>query len=786
MSKLILIFALIGFCLTDDDTCYTTFKTNMNSKCQKINSNCQYFISTKKCTAPKADCSGGTSSTCSSIILTDHNIKKCKWDGNSCTPTDKLCEDYDSTWGDTCGDLKPETGKGDQCRLSYSKKCTPHFNSCGSITKQDQCNNNILIDKTKKCVWKNNACTEETRSCDDSYHLLQSSDCTNLKALDTNKKCFYLNKACSEYYESCEDYKGSNKTICENLTPINSAKNGYDTSKNCTFDASATNKCQTKDIMCLDYILKGEEDNQTCYLLTASDSNKHCIYDFEKGQCREEYKSCQVYNDLTGVQKKKEICEAITLIGDDQNKKCVFKDNACQEEPKKCSDYKLYEPVKYCTEISKALEDKDHKACKFNGTACIEDYITCGSYIDGNDKKTCESIFLDKGQCILKQDTNCELKPLACSDYKTQLDCMSILELPDNPRKKCFFYGNQCIEMYKDCDSYNGYYKQECETIVPLDGTNCVFQSPKCVATPKTCSEGLIKEECNFITLRQSGLSNPKKMICDYDSSSGKCFENYKYCSDYTGTDADVCSKIKPYNSAGTDRIEGYKCVYDENVGCERKLLGCSEAKTSTNCEIISDLLKTATNSKKYCAFFNGTCTEQYFECSKYDTNVQKEVCQAIIPDDYETMHCVYKDESGKITCEAVANDCESFDVDKYKYECISLGPFCSYSDGVCSTVAKACSEIAFPLGWTGDKEKTCSGIKVENENKLCSLSSDKTKCEEVDKPSEKEETPASSNSGTTSQNNQNSESQEDSSDSSNLLQLKGIKLILTLLYLLI
>ena len=148
--------------------------------------------------------------------------------------------------------------------------------------------------------------------------------------------------------------------------------------------------------------------------------------------------------------------------------------------------------------------------------------------------------------------------------------------------------------------------------------------------------------------------------------------------------------------------------------------------------------------------------------------------------------HCLYKDENDKISCVEADNVCESFDVDRYKYECTKKSPFCSYSEGICSTVAKACSDIVFPLEFEGDKAETCSDIKVENENKICSLSSDKTKCEEVDKPSEKEETPSSSNSGTTPQNNQNSESQEDSSDSSKLLQLKGIKLILTLLNLLI
>ena len=797
MSKLILIFALIGFCLTEDtDQCYSDFKDFLDDECEAINTNCKYFISIKKCTEPKSVCTGGTSSTCSSIIPTDFNTKKCKWDGAACNEVDKLCEDYDSTWGDTCSGLKVESGKGDECRLSYSKKCTPHFDSCTSITKQDQCVNNILAEPTQKCIWKNNACTQEQRSCDDSYHELDSTDCPNLKATDSKKKCFYLNKACGEYYEKCEDYEGKNKTICENLKPINSGKNGFDISKNCTFDDSSK-ICKTTDIMCEEYILKGAEDNRTCFLLATSDIHKKCIYDYEIGSCREDYLSCQEYNDLTNVQKKKEICENITL--DDVTKKCVFKDNACSITNKECSDYKSYEPKENCTKISTVLSDPTKKTCKFDGSKCIEDYISCTSY-KGQDKETCESIMVSNGKCFLEKDIDCKQKELSCSEAKTESDCWYVAKA-ENSRKFCFYYGDQCIEMYSACENYLGYYKQECEAIVTLKGTSCVFQSPNCISIIKSCSEALNYIDCLAINElnayykndpSKSRLWEPAKMICDYDSTTG-CFENYKYCNDYTGTDAAVCEKIKPYttktnpdSTTVTGPDSSYKCVYNEKTGCGRQLLKCSEAKTPSACRDISKLLQEVSDPKKYCLFFNGTCTEQYYECSEYKKNVQKEVCQAIIPNNYKMKHCLYKDENDKISCVEADNVCESFDVDRYKYECTKKSPFCSYSEGICSTVAKACSDIVFPLEFEGDKAKTCSGIKVENENKICSLSSDKTKCEEVDKPSEKEETPASSNSGTTPQNNQNSESQEDSSDSSKLLQLKGIKLILTLLNLLI
>ena len=407
MSKLILIFAIIGFCLAaGTDECYDEFKTFVDNECKAIDSDCKYFISIKNCTEPKS-CSGGAANTCSSIIPTDPNTKKCKWDTatSTCSEDFKLCENYDSTWGDTCENLKPETGKGDKCRLSYSKKCTPHFDSCTStsITNQNQCINNILdvnTKKTKKCVWKSNACAEEDRTCDDPYHLLTSTDCPNLKATDSKKKCFYLNKACGEYYEKCEDYEGKDKTVCENLKPINSGKNGYDISKNCTFIESSK-VCKTTDIMCEEYVLKGPEDNRTCFLLSTSDIHKKCIYDDEAGKCREDYLTCSEYNDLTGVQKKKEICENITL--EDVTQKCVFEDNACTQKDKKCSDYKSYEPEENCTKISQVLSEPSKKACKFVGSECIEDYIFCESY-KGQDKKTCESIMDSRGKCFLKND----------------------------------------------------------------------------------------------------------------------------------------------------------------------------------------------------------------------------------------------------------------------------------------------------------------------------------------------------------------------------------------------
>ena len=122
MSKLILIFALIGLCLSTISTydCYSDFHNKLNDICRSRESGtCQYFPARQVCTT-KRDCSTGTSGNCGSIIPSGYPYKKCKWDSTSCVETDATCSDYTPTLGILCSALTPETGKGNKCRFSYS------------------------------------------------------------------------------------------------------------------------------------------------------------------------------------------------------------------------------------------------------------------------------------------------------------------------------------------------------------------------------------------------------------------------------------------------------------------------------------------------------------------------------------------------------------------------------------------------------------------------------------------------------------------------------------------
>ena len=256
MSKFILIIFLISYCISD--TCNDAFTTFIQNQCYGIDNRCRYFFTKGLCTAPKA-CSEGNVNTCSTIIPTNYNRYKCTWDRTTttCKETEKLCSDYDPDMNDDCTSLQPKSGEGDRCKFSYSGKCTPHFDNCAGAP-QAQCDDNIPYDTTKRCVWKANSCQTQDRLCNDNY-ILNPSDCTLLKSSNEHKHCYYLGGECIEYYDSCEDYEGNNKDECESIKPLRSDKLAFDETKNCTYDARATeNKCKTKDIMCTDYIVEDE------------------------------------------------------------------------------------------------------------------------------------------------------------------------------------------------------------------------------------------------------------------------------------------------------------------------------------------------------------------------------------------------------------------------------------------------------------------------------------------------------------------------------------------------
>ena len=85
-------------------------------------------------------------------------------------------------------------------------------------------------------------------------------------------------------------------------------------------------------------------------------------------------------------------------------------------------------------------------------------------------------------------------------------------------------------EQYKGCEDFvkKRFDSQTtCDALEVYNGKKCVYESTKCISIDKTCAQAKSEEECQLI--EKTGVSDPERKYCEWDS--GKCVENYKYCS---------------------------------------------------------------------------------------------------------------------------------------------------------------------------------------------------------------------------------------------------------------
>ena len=755
--QLIFVLSLIGFCFSDTDDCSIEFETKLRTICTSIDSSTCIYPAHDMCYS-KTACSSG-SGECSSRAHPKPNIYKCV-DGSDgqCIEKKKECSDYDSTSGDVCTNLESGDATKKRCAAPHTSDttatipCKSHFNICEDFTNADAttCPLNIPLDPLKECVWnsestkcetKYKACLETpisiTPSVDNCHLLTVSSD-----GKTAGKTCIFSGTTCIEDYAFCEDYKGEASEDCTAIRPLKTDKINYDSTKKCVFDSTKANKCYTADKNCNDYTT-GLYNSQLCLSLKSADpTNKRCVYRYNGDVCEDQYQTCEKYNSKTDG-KNADGCKNIILL--EKSKKCIWNaekaNNECETAGKDCSYYKLYLPSEFCTEI--ILSD-NNKHCVLEGFECKEAYKNCASYT-GKDKKTCESISSGStySKCILEKDSRCVEKTITCSEATTPEQCNKAK--PIDSKRECIYHDSRCIENYKTCEDYEGNNKLICEKIVQFNGKKCVFDSVKCKSYQKICEEAENEAECKLI--EKTGVSNPDR-ICAFDSSSTpKCFENYKYCSDFRANAPTFCSKIKPYDSTGENLDSIYKCVDEyDGVGCKKKLLDCSEAQTDAAfCESISAKLKESTNNKKYCSFINGGCQEDYWTCGSYDKEAFVDGdCTSIKPNNYLTYHCeVDTDGDGNKICKEVEQkDCDNY-VNKYNpthFEnlCTNIKPYCSYQSTGKMCTKIYCSTKTFST-IDDNNQNVCKKLAVSDSKKICVLNSAKNRCEEIDNPDIKE-----------------------------------------------
>ena len=724
---------LFNYCLSS--YCSNSFESQMKYTCESlyINSTHSCVYSNGKCDFSFKSCSsytGKDSATCSSIILSSI-YKKCQLVNEICKEVDKTCEEYNSSLSMTCSYLNPVNKK----RCIYNDdNCETHYDNCADFTTgvdKTKCEANIPSNSQHKCIWKNDACTEVKKECNDYSSTYYYYSCSSLSTSSTDKICVSTNNYyCKEQYKTCELYNtketSKTKTDCEAINYYSDSKEEFDNTKICSFSGST---CSTRDKTCED-ITTGEYD---CESFKPSDTDKVCVY--TNYQCKSQYKTCELYSTKE-TSKTQAGCEAIrTYSGSyfDDSKICEYTSSTstCSTRDKECKD--IITGNYDCEDFSPKDTDK---ICVYSDSKCKEQYKTCELYDEKATLKTkdeCEAIryysgySFDTYKTCTFSGTTCSTKEKQCSEMTTEYECSS-LTLSDT-NKICVFTNNACKEQFKTCELYTAYTesternKADCEAIQIYayssfdTSSKCVFSddSNQCTQKKKDCSEFSTESTCNYHQLDD----NDKKCLF----IGGVCEEQYKTCELYdaqTTKTKEICEKIKPYYdySSSDSFDELSKCVFEDSH-CKRKSIPCNEITESSSC------FGRKIDDNHICTYENNQCKEVYKSCSSYntETNKNEEGCKKVKEYyssgsiDY-TYKCVYKSD----TCQKEKlTKCEDYETGQDSYYCTSIYinnyKMCLFNNNKCETVYSSC-----PGNYEEVTKEVCDNIELSNPYSKCAL----------------------------------------------------------------
>ena len=608
------------------------------------------------------------------------------------------------------------------CRLEKNgEDCNPHYKSCTHTNIKNvrsACINNIPENDGMRCVWDSdkNECKEDYKICDDLENVTEE-ECHNLKAKDPSKqKCVYNNGKCKQEYIDCKDISlgtcnsGKYPLIQEGTYYV------YNYKYKCELTTADQPKCESKSIYCGDY--RGN-DESICIQHQAEDKNKRCVYDSTKG-CYEEYKTCGSFTD-NKIDTDKSGCTGIKLL--EKNEKCVY------------------------------IEEED--TCKTQSSLT---YSNCEDY-PGNNKRVCERIILsptNRSYCILDKDMKCKERPLFCEEAIGDEQCLHIAKANDTNRRCAYDYGDgKCYEEYIRCEDWipnsnSGSSPSSgstyCSDIKLFNGKKCKSETingiTRCYSDFKICTNAKTEEECKLIA--KTGVTDPERKVCAwFKNGSPKCQETFKYCSDYrkfpdtvNNTYKDFCEKkIKPYDESGENIDIRFKCVYDNDIGCQRDNVECEDTTNPILCDLFSNYIKDS--EKRHCVYYNGQCHTHSKKCEDVEDMSR---CQINIIENFIINAC--GSENGKCVrknhCDLMDSSVSSEQTQHYKTLCQKINVNCTYTPsssnneiGECKLEEKTCQGIKFYSNETDNKE-ICEKIQVTNPRKKCILKEDLSGCDEV------------------------------------------------------
>ena len=250
----------------------------------------------KTCTPKQKICSeylGKNANECAKYKASDSS-KICSLVNGKCIEQYQYCSDYSGNDQTTCESIIPYDDEdtpsplpGYKCVLDSKEGCIRKSKGCSEAETFAECSLMVPSDTDiKTCIFYNNQCIEEFKSCDSYTGNVVKGTCENIKLSDYTQKCEFSTNTCSGPTDKeCTDFKfESIGHLCESIVPSNIRKK-------CVF---SNNACTESNRNCLDLSNKVGVTADICSSAATSDSNtKICSLKVDKSGCEEVNKSSQ-------------------------------------------------------------------------------------------------------------------------------------------------------------------------------------------------------------------------------------------------------------------------------------------------------------------------------------------------------------------------------------------------------------------------------------------------------------------------------------------------------------
>ena len=365
----------------------------------------------KTCKSYSDNVSNKNENDCKDIV--EDSSSKCVLEGNNCVKKQRSCNDNDLTSA-TCNFRLNDTHV---CKYESTCKEAENYITCSKYTGNDteKCESIVPPESNMKCILKEDSrCTLITKECEEYIGNKEDECINNYKPLDDNYECSFKlpengsNKQCLKWPKAkegyCSDYRGSDKTICESIIPINK---GETYSIKCYFE---NGKCIRKEVPCSE-----GNDAIQCASIIPKNHKKICKYLTSSGTttCTEQHKTCEDFNGDKSVESNyKNICENIISI---DGKICSHQNGneenpmgTCSGQLRVCDEFDRSTFPNICESIP--LNDMTKKCVYTNNGDCKMETKSCLELVfNGNEsgiEEKCRSIqnVGENNVCVLRSD----------------------------------------------------------------------------------------------------------------------------------------------------------------------------------------------------------------------------------------------------------------------------------------------------------------------------------------------------------------------------------------------